>query len=240
MKKKILWIIMIGLLLVGCSKESDNKNKETINSDAIKFKEEYESLNGKETSYGVTNRTVSIDENNMVVYVSAEEIVNMIKDGKSFYVYFGSNKCPWCRSVIEKALEMADNNGIDKLYYVDIWDEDGNEILRDKYVINDNGELEQTIKGTTAYYELLEVFDEYLDEYTLTDENGKEIKVGEKRIFAPNFVYITNGKVKSLTTGISAKQTGAFDELNGEILEDEGAIFNTFFASHLACQESLC
>ena len=30
--------------------------------------------------------------------------------------------------------------------------------------------------------------------YSLTDSNNKEVKVGEKRIYAPNFIYINEGK----------------------------------------------
>ena len=53
--------------------------------------------------------------------------------------------------------------------------------------------------------------------------------VGEKRIFAPNFVYIENGLAKKLVSGISEKQTTASGELTTEIREDELRIFNEFF-----------
>lgn len=253
MKKKLLLfslLMTLSLFLIGCGddenkdkdkdKDNDVKNKTQENADADKFEKEYESLNGKENSYGTKYREISIDDSNPIVYITAEEVVEKIDAKESFYVYFGSNKCPWCRSVIEKALAMAEFNDVSKIYYVDIWDEDGNEILRDKYEIDEKGKLVQTIKGTDAYYDLLERFDNVLEKYTLTDSNGKTVHTKEKRIFAPNFIYVSNGEAKALVTGISKKQTNSNAKLTDEILEDEEAVFNEFFATHLTCSDTLC
>ena len=37
----------------------------------------------------------------------------------------------------EKSIEVAKEKNIEKIYYIDIWDDDGNEILRDKYILHD-------------------------------------------------------------------------------------------------------
>ena len=236
MKKRIfVFLILLLFLLSGCRIKENSENENNN-----KFKEDYESLNGKITSSGKNFRNLSIDEENPFVYITADDLLKKIENNESFYVYFGSKKCPWCRSVIEVATNMAKENKIDKVYYIDIWDDEGNEILRDKYSINEDGELEKIINGTDAYYKLLELFDEYLEDYILTDYEGKDIKVGEKRIYAPNFLYISDGKVKNLVTGISEKQKEAYDELTDEILEDEKGIFNEFFSSHLLCSETMC
>ena len=87
----------------------------------------------------------------------------------------------------------------------------------------------QTIKGTKAYYKLLKSFDSVLSDYTITDEDKKEYKVGEKRIYAPNFIYVKNGKVVRLEEGISDKQTNPNEELTLNILKDEEKLFNKFF-----------
>ena len=52
----------------------------------------------------------------------------MIENKETFYVYFGDELCPWCRSVIEKFIEVAKKNDVKKVYYVKIWDDDHNEI----------------------------------------------------------------------------------------------------------------
>lgn len=225
MKKliSIIFIIVISLTLIGC----DNKEM----TDALKFKQEYESLNEEKNSQGTPYRVLSIDEENPFVYTTPAEIVKKIENNETFYVYFGSTSCPWCRSVIEKAIEVAKNNNVTTIYYIDIWDENRNEILRDKYKINDNGEVELVSEGTSEYYKLLEYFDSLLKEYTLVDSNGETVSVGEKRIFAPNYIYVEKGKAVKLENGVSEYQTDYAMEFTEEILNDEEKKFDEFFSN---------
>lgn len=226
MKKRIMvisFMLIMLFTLTACGKDKEKSE------DALKFKEEYEELNRKTNSSGKVHRTISIDDDNPFVYITAEEIVRKMDSKETFYVYFGSKSCPWCRSVIEKAIEVAKDKDISVIYYVDIWDNEGNEILRDKYILNEDNELEQSIKGTDAYYDILERFETVLSDYSLIDENGNKIDVGEKRLYAPSFIYIKDGKAEKLVEGISSKQTDSRSELNDEILEDEKKIFEDFF-----------
>ena len=218
--KKIILLLITLVLLTSCAK------KET---DANKFKKEYEIQNSEEIIAGENYRKLDISKNNPFIYSTGDEIVNKIANKETFYVYIGSSKCPWCRSVIEKFIEIANLNKIDKIYYVDIWNDDHQEILRDKYTLDENNKPQKTVDGTESYYKLLNYFDEFLTDYTLTTSKGKTIKVGEKRIFAPTFVYIEEGTAKKLVTGISDKQTTYNAELTNEILEDEENTFKEFF-----------
>lgn len=223
MKKKVflILIVFIGLFVTGCSAN---------NKDALKFKEEYEKINGDKTSYSDNKyRTLKIDKNNPYVYSSAKEILEKINNKETFYVYFGSSYCPWCRSVIEKSIESAQKNNIKKIYYVDIWNGFHNEILRDTYKLNDKNEAEKEKDGTKEYYKLLEKFDNLLEDYTLTTDDGEEVKVGEKRIFAPDFIYVENGVAKRITSATSENQKDADAKLTKEILKDEEKYFNNFF-----------
>lgn len=223
MKKKVflILILFIGLFVTGCS---------TNNKDALKFKEEYEKINGDKTSYSDNKyRTLKIDKNNPYVYSSAKEILEKINNKETFYVYFGSSYCPWCRSVIEKSIESAQKNNIKKIYYVDMWNGFHNEILRDTYKLNDENEATKEKDGTKEYYKLLEKFDNLLEDYTLTTDDGEEVKVGEKRIFAPDFIYVENGVAKKITSATSEKQKDADAKLTQEILKDEENSFNDFF-----------
>lgn len=225
MKKKVFLILIlflfIGLFVTGCSAN---------NKDALKFKEEYEKINGDKTSYSDNKyRTLKIDKNNPYVYSNAKEILEKINNKETFYVYFGSSYCPWCRSVIEKSIETAEKNNIKKIYYVDIWNGFHNEILRDTYKLNDENEVEKEKDGTKEYYKLLEKFDNLLEDYTLTTDDGEEVKVGEKRIFAPDFIYVENGVAKKITSATSEKQKDADAKLTQEILKDEENSFNDFF-----------
>ena len=223
MKKKVflILILFISLFVTGCSAN---------NKDALKFKEEYEKINGDKTSYSDNKyRTLKIDKNNPYVYSSAKEILEKINNKETFYVYFGSSYCPWCRSVIEKSIESAQKNNIKKIYYVDIWNGFHNEILRDTYKLNDKNEAEKEKDGTKEYYKLLEKFDNLLEDYTLTTDDGEELKVGEKIIFAPDFIYVENGVAKRITSATSENQKDADAKLTKEILKDEEKSFDNFF-----------
>lgn len=198
--------------------------------DAIRFKEDYEALNKTTNLRGDEYRHVTISKSNPFVYTSARDIINKIAAGETFYVYFGSKLCPWCRSVIEKAIESAAKYDIDKIYYVDIWDEDGNEILRDKYTLKDD-EIEIANEGSKEYFELLKHFDNVLGDYTLTNTAGDKVYVGEKRIYAPTFVRVENGIAMKMATGISDKQTDSRAVLTDDILADEEKEFAALFSN---------
>lgn len=224
MKKRyilVLFILTCLFIFTGCSNSVDG----------LKFKDEYENLNGTKTSYSDSDyRSLDISKRNPFVYSTADDILDMINNKETFYVYFGSSYCPWCRSVIEEAINSAIDNKIDKIYYVDIWDGFHNEILRDTYEIDSEGIARKTKNGTGTYYKLLKKFDNLLQDYTLTNDEDEKISVGEKRIFAPTFIYVENGKAIRSTTGISDKQSGADAKLTKEILNDEKKEFDKFFS----------
>ena len=230
MKKNILLLILllVGVVsLTGClgkSEETDDKG--------LAFKNDYEAVNGQQSSHGFNHRSVEINKDNRFIEITPEDVVKKIENEETFYVYFGSRLCPWCRSVIEMADTISRDKDISVIYYVDIWDDTGAEILRDKNVLNENKELEVSVEGTESYKKLLEYFGDFLADYTLSDADGNSVEVGEKRIFAPNFVYIEKGKAEKLITGISSKLASPLDELTEEILKDEEEAFENFFVTY--------
>lgn len=189
-------------------------------------------MNGLSNASGKVHRSVTIDENNLFEEITLEELIKKIDNQETFYVYFGSTLCPWCRSTIEMADKVSRNNGIEKVYYIDIWDSEGKEIVRDKYSLNDNNELELVEEGTKEYKRLLEVLDNYLKDYNLTDTNGETVSTGEKRIFAPNYFYFQKGECKRMTTGTSSLQTDSRGELTEEIIKEEREMFDKFFLNY--------
>ena len=224
--KKILSILLVLIsvfAVVGC----EQKSKATEAS--LAFKEDYEKLNGKENKSGKVHRTVSIDEVNPYVEVSADEIVKKLENDETFYVYFGSTLCPWCRSTIESAIKVAKEKNIETIYYVDIWDDEGNEILRDKLEVDKKGKVKVAKEGTESYYKLLDYFEEYLRNYDLTDSKGKAVESNEKRIYAPNYMYIENGNIKKLTNGKADSQKDAREELTEQLKNEQLAKFRDIF-----------
>ena len=230
MKKILVGLLVIVLVI---TTTACGKNEEKA---GLAFKNNYESLNGKENANGKKHRTVNISEDNVFVMSNASEIVKKIENKDTFYVYFGSKLCPWCRSTVEKASEVSIEKGISKIYYVDVWDDEGNEILRDKYTLDEKNKPVLEKEGASEYKDLLKAFDGLLREYNLTDANGKEISTGEKRIYAPNYIYIEKGVAKKLITGKSDKQKDSREELTKEMLEDEENAFNDFFTE--ACYDA--
>ena len=231
MKKYLLGILLLIMVfaLTAC------------NNDASKFKRDYESLNGKVNASGKEHRTISIDKKNPFVYSNDKEIVEMIEDKETFYVYFGSTSCPWCRSVIEAFIKVANEKNVPKVYYVDIWDSEGNEIVRDKYKVNDEGNIELVVEGSEAYKKLLVYFDSVLSDYNLTNSSGDKVSTGEKRIYAPNFIYVENGEAKDLVEGISANQLDSREPITYGLLKDEEDIFENFFKEADVCKvDSKC
>ena len=217
MNKKVLGIIILIIVVIIASIggyyyfNGNNKPKEEETpTDAIKFKEEYESLNGKTNDNNKNYREVSISSVNPIIYKSAEEVAQMIDDKETFVVYFGYNSCPWCRSVISTFIETAKELNIDKVYYVDVHD------IRDVITLNSDNELETTKKGSEGYYSLIKKLDNVLADYDITDE----VKAPEKRIYAPNVVVVIKGVGKALTTGISESQDDAYMTLTPDMVED--------------------
>ena len=220
MKKIIISLLVIFIVMLGVT---GCKNKS-----ALEFKNEYESLNGVVNKAGKEHRTITIAEDNPYIKVTPEEIVKKIENKDTFYLYVGDPVCPGCRSVLEKSIEVAKNSEVKKIYYIEIWDDEGTEILRDKYELKD-GEIVKSIEGTDSYKKLLEYFDSLLSEYNLTDSNGEKVSTGEKRIYAPNYFYIEKGIAKKLVEGISEKQKDSREELTKEMLEDEQKQFEELF-----------
>lgn len=198
MKKKILLLLLIVCIisLTGCNR----------NGDGIKFKSEYESLNGRKTDDGKHKyRSISINRKNKIKYADCSDIVKMMKDKKSFVVYFGFDKCPWCRSVLEELIKASNDSSIDTVYYVDVYD------VRDVKEFSD-GKVVTTKEGDTNYMKLVDMMSGVLDDYTVDDKS-----MGEKRIYAPNVVAVVNGKADKMTTGISSKLTDPYMKLNKDI-----------------------
>lgn len=205
--KKIISILLIVVLMIsvtGCVISNDIKDSE-------KFKEEYESQNGKKSKSGKENRKVSIPEDNPFVYTTAEEISKKMDNKETFIVYFGFSTCPWCRSIIEELIKCAKDSKVDKIYYVDVLD------IRDTKELDEDGTIKTTKEGTKGYNELIDKMSNVLSDYTTTTEEGEEISLEEKRIYAPNVIAAVNGKATKLEEGISEELKDPYMELTEEM-----------------------
>ena len=232
--KKILLLAGLALLLIACTSKKEQA------SDAKQFKEEYESYNGKiRAKNNMENRTISIDEDNPFVYINSDELIKKIEGKEDFFLYLGSPECPWCRSNIEMAIEVGKENDIDTIYYLNIWDEHGQEIFRDLYDVV-NGKVVHKVEGDPNYYKFIEYFDKYLDDYILSDGDN-QIDVNEKRVYIPLYMHISNGDVIEMTTGQAESQTDGYMELNDIVKQEQKKLFEKLFKVSTACSiETKC
>lgn len=231
-------LVSFGIIYIFSELYAEHDIPITTVTDAYKFKNEYESVNDQETSSGKKIRNLTIADNNPFVYKTPEELVKMIEDKKTFVVYFGFSTCPWCRSVINSLVDASLEKEVKKIYYVDVKE------IRDKFELNDNNEAVRTKEGTEAYYKLLELLNPVLQDYSpLTYETKKgktkEVKIDEKRIYAPNIVIVKNGEAISLETGIVEELTDPYMELTDEIKCEIKEAFACMF-DKLASEENTC
>ena len=198
MKKIIIIIVLIMcLFLTGCENDSN------------KFKEEYESLNGKTFYQNYKYKDVTIPEDNPIKYSDYKEIIDIVKNG-SGVIYLGYPECPWCRSMVSVLMEAASNTNISTIYYLNMHD------VRDEYELSDNNEVKLVREGQEGYQELLEALDEILLDYTLKDSDGVEYSVGEKRIYVPIVIFVHDGTIVDYHMDTVEMQTNPMDELTEE------------------------
>ena len=143
MKKKILLIIPLVLtfILVGCTKDK----KET---DSEKFAKEYN----------------NITEDNYFVYRDIDEIIKILEHGTGV-VYLGFPECPWCQAYVPMLNEVADIEGLEKIYYYNIYEDRKN--------------------NTASYQQIVNLIGEYLQ----YDEEGN------KRIYVPAIIVVSEGQI---------------------------------------------
>ena len=232
---KKIGILLLSIVLLLTVTSCDKVDKST---DAYRFKEEYESINGEDNGHGKVNRTVEISAENPMVYASSDEIVEKMNQKESFIVYFGFASCPWCRSMIEQLIKSAKDNHIETIYYVDVLN------IRDQYKLDEEGTPQKTNEGTEGYNSLIERMENVLSDYTLKNEDNEEIAVGEKRIYAPNVVAVVDGKAEKMVEGISEQLEDPYAELTEEMLKESYNSFHCLWdcienGSNM-CQKNAC
>ena len=236
-KTKIIIGVVAFIAIVGTVCAFIFCGKEKYKQSALDFKAEYEKVNGKVMINDIKYRTLDINENNPYVKVSIDEIAKKIKNGETFYVYVGDHLCPWCRSGLEKMIEVANKEGIETIYYVDFWDDEHNEILRDLYDVEVNGKdvkIVKTKEATDGYKVLYESVKDFIQDYTIT-KDGKEYNVGVKKVYGGDHFYFNKGKCERYVSLRVPSLAKATDELTKDILKEQEELFTKFFTPSNVC-----
>lgn len=132
-KNKTLYtVIGIVVLVLACS---------------IGFYKVFTSIENKETDAEKFAREYSIDNDNVFVYRTLEEINKILKNGTGI-VYLGFPECPWCKAYVPYLNEVAKKAKLDKIYYFNILKDRKNntdnykktvELLKDYLKYDDEG-----------------------------------------------------------------------------------------------------
>ena len=218
-----MFLVLIGIIILiacGCGFLALQKVEETpIITDAIKIKEEYELLNGKiNESNNLNYPVVTLSIDNPFVYRSESEIIDILKN-RTGIIYFGFSSCPWCRSILPILEEAAREVGVAQIFYLDIQN------IRDVLELDENDKVVTSKEGNNGYYQIVELLDEYLSEYSLENKEGKEISTGKKRLFAPTVVGVLNGKIVSFHEGSVDSQKNGFEPLSDVQKEELKSIY---------------
>ncbi|MDD5888866.1 MAG: thioredoxin family protein [bacterium] len=227
----ILILCILGIILIIKKPSTTNVS---VKTDALKFKEEYESLNNTtRESDGAKYNNVTIPKDNPITYIDSAKAVDIIKNKKAI-IYIGAAWCPWCRNAVPVMLDAAKDLQIDTIYYLNLDDEKSN------YKIED-GTLVETNHGTKSYYDLLDILKEHLRDYILTDDDGNEYDTQEKRIYMPYVITVKNGKVQNeqlSTVKLNENQTkydSLTDDQYQELYDIYYKMFDELYNSNRTC-----
>ena len=229
--KKFILVLLFLVCLVGCAKQEniiDNNCSDTQGCDiseggttevVLNFKDAYESLNGKQTAKGKDYRVLSLSDTTKFEVLDLAELENKTLSDFSGVLFVSDPKCPWCRSIIETAVEVVNSSDVEKVYVVHAWDAEGKEIFRDKWAAQNESYV---LEAGHPFYNLLinATGNDLLPDYNITKDDGSSFQTGEKRIYLPSFLYIKDGEIKAFTTGISELQDDGYEELTEEMKLD--------------------
>lgn len=141
----VVLLLIVGLVLFLVFKK--NKINKNIDEEKIKFAEEYKTT-----------------KDNVFTYRTIEEINKILKNGTGL-VFLGFPECPWCRGYVPIINEVAKKEGLEKIYYFNIYEDRK----------NNTEEYQEMVK-------LLKGFLRYDDE-------------GNERPYAPSLIAVKNGKI---------------------------------------------
>ena len=143
----ILVVVIISVIAIFMLNGNDDKKGNSL-TDAEKFASEY----------------TQVTKENVFVYRDIDQIINIMKNGTGI-VYLGFPECKWCQAYVSMLDEAAKDNGIEKIYYYNIYEDRKN--------------------NTEKYQEIV----------ALLGENLQYDDEGNRRIYVPNVSFHVKGKV---------------------------------------------
>ena len=205
MNKKIaILLLSLAIILTGCSKKEDV-------SDSLKFKQEYESLNGQKDDEGLSYSTLEISSDCKVKYMTKDKITEVLTNG-THVVYFGWPTCPYCRLAVPILLETIEEYSGISMYYYDIKE------LRDAYSSDTNSE------DGKLYSEIVKIIS--FSECDLSTIDTFED--GSLKLSASIMYFIKDGEIIGYHRGTVESHLNAYEPLEETQKEELKEIYRSY------------
>ena len=147
-------------------------------------------LNKEESDNVRFAKEYGIDNENVFVYRSAEEIIKILENGTGI-VYLGFPECPWCKAYVNYLNEVAREEDIEKIYYYNI--------------------LEDRKDNTENYKKIVSLLEENL----LYDEEGnRRIYVPDVSFILNGEIIGHDNETSVITEDITPKDYWSEDKIN--------------------------
>ncbi|NLC47878.1 MAG: hypothetical protein GX758_00765 [Tenericutes bacterium] len=186
MKKNLITLIIIIIAIVGTLViyyfvKDDNNDKIKITNS---FYNEYP----------------LVEKDNIFVYKSIDEIIKLLESGTGI-IYLGFPECPWCQHYVKYLNEVAKENNIKEIYYLNI----------------KNDRLNNTIK--------------YQKIVSLLYDNLLNDDLGNKKVFVPDITFVKEGKIiaHDNETSVITENTTPSDYWNNDKIETFKLKLNKYF-----------
>ena len=178
-------------------------------TDALKIKDEYAKLNNMiNESNQRSYPNVILCEDNLFYKANEEEVIDILNS--EGIIYFGDYKDAYSRTLISLVDKISKELNSEKIAYLNIFD------IKDEIDLDDLNEPIIKKEGSSGYYKILKILDEYLPNYYLTSETGEKIDTLEKYIIVPTIIFVKNGKVVNIKTGTIDSQKNGYDALTSD------------------------
>ncbi len=204
MIKKLCVSLTILLFLFGCQAHPE--------TDAQKFKKEYEQLNGQIAENGLEYTNVNISEESKIKYIQEGKLIEVMTNG-THVVYLGWPDCPYCRICVPILLEtVAEYSGIN-VYYYNIKE------LREAYqngLDDENSRLYKQLCSVISQSEYVSpsIFDTFDD--------------GTLKLAASTVYFIKDGQLIGCHRGTVASHLSVYEPLDKQQVDQLSAIYKQY------------
>ena len=224
-KTKIITGVVVAIILIIMGyfmfPKKDNEPSYTITNDSLKFKEEYENLNGKDNGNGKNYLSIDIKSYNPISYSNYEEIFDILDKGTGV-IYLGFPECPWCRNLVPVLVDSALEEKVSPIYYLNISGD------RNTLSLTKKGKIKTEKKRTEDYVKLVDILKDYLPVYDALKDNSM------KRIYLPTVIFVKDGKVLGLEETLESYSKrvdgNPYLEMNDSEKEELSNIFKGYYA----------